>query len=66
MFDLSSYNNDKSVVCPREPMPFVSTSSYNKLILRAVHQEDVKLLKTYINDSAQISKVTHKHSNDHV
>ena len=38
-------------------MAFVSTSSYSKLVLRAVNLGDTKMLQKLINDSIHVSTV---------
>jgi len=45
------------VLC-REKLPFVSTFTHSKLLLRAANLDDVKLLKQCIDDRTNIAKVS--------
>ena len=42
----------------REKIPFISTVIHSKLVMRAVCLKDLKLLESYVKDTAHVSEVT--------
>ena len=45
-----------------DKLPFVSSDSYSKLVLRAINLEDTKMLQRLINDSQRVSGVKARNS----
>jgi len=44
-------------VYDRETVPFISTTAHSKLLFRAVHLDDNKMLKQLIDNTQQVAKV---------